>query len=112
MNSYIPDQIINHENQGVLFINWPDGQIQQLSHGLLRARCKCAGCQQNFRLTGNYPPVNQQLRLTAIQPISNKGLNLAFSDGHNRGIYPWEYLLEIGADSTTKLWNPHVKTIH
>ena len=29
------------------------------------------------------------------------GLQLIFNDGHERGIYPWPYLAELGLETTT-----------
>ena len=34
--------------------------------------------------------------VTAVAPIGDYAINIAFSDGHARGIYPWSYLLELG----------------
>ena len=35
------------------------------------------------------------LYVSAVEPIGNYALRLSFSDGHDRGIYPWPYLLEL-----------------
>jgi len=35
------------------------------------------------------------LHLTGLQPIGNYAVRLLFSDGHDRGIYPWSYLREL-----------------
>ena len=35
-----------------------------------------------------------------VHTIGDKGLNLVFSDGHGRGIYPWAYLRELGEPGT------------
>ncbi|MEZ2143418.1 gamma-butyrobetaine hydroxylase-like domain-containing protein [Bradyrhizobium sp. DN5] len=35
------------------------------------------------------------LHVAAIEPIGNYALRLSFSDGHDRGIYPWSYLREL-----------------
>jgi len=91
----IPQSIINHETSGMLDLVWQDGRESRLSHGLLRARCKCAGCQQQYRQLGTHPEILASIRLDAIHPISDKGLNLVFSDGHGRGIFPWAYLHEL-----------------
>jgi DUF971 family protein len=45
--------------------------------------------------------VAPDLRLEGIHPIADKALNLVFSDGHGRGIFPWSYLRELGLPSTT-----------
>jgi DUF971 family protein len=39
--------------------------------------------------------VEADLRLAAAEPIGNYALRLFFSDGHDRGIYPWIYLREL-----------------
>jgi prepilin-type processing-associated H-X9-DG protein len=40
-------------------------------------------------------PPTEGIRIADITPVGDKGLNLAFSDGHARGIYPWPYLHDI-----------------
>ena len=39
-----------------------------------------------------------QTALTQINPIGEMGVQLVFSDGHDRGIYPWPYLHELTED--------------
>ena len=90
-----PQAIVNHQASGVLELRWQDGSESRLPHALLRARCRCAGCQQQFRQRGGHPEPAPTIRLEAIHPIADKGLNLVFSDGHGRGIFPWAYLHEL-----------------
>lgn len=92
----LPQAIVNHQSSGVLELRWQDGSESRLPHGLLRARCRCAGCEQSFRTQGTHPEPIAAMRLDAIHPIADKGLNLVFSDGHGRGIFPWAYLHELG----------------
>ena len=91
-----PQAIVNHQASGMLELRWQDGSESRLLHSLLRARCRCAGCEQLFRTQGAHPEPVLEIRLEAIHPISDKGLNLVFSDGHGRGIFPWAYLHELG----------------
>lgn len=90
-----PEAIVNHQASGVLELRWQDGSESHLPHGLLRARCRCAGCQRLYRQQGEHSEIDSTIRLEAINPISDKGLNLMFSDGHGRGIFPWPYLHEL-----------------
>jgi DUF971 family protein len=39
-----PQAIVNHQGSGVLELRWQDGSESRLPHGLLRSRCRCAGC--------------------------------------------------------------------
>jgi DUF971 family protein len=81
-----------HANGGVLEIEWSDGRQQKLTHAQLRARCQCADCKV-------VPPANAMdsdtLRLDEIRPVGTYGIQLIFNDGHNRGIYPWQYLYSL-----------------
>lgn len=93
-----PKNITDHRASGVLEIEWDDGVTSRLAHALLRARCRCAACEQRRR-RGDGESKAAEVRLVDLHAVADKGLNLFFSDGHGRGIYPWPYLREIGAVS-------------
>lgn len=95
-----PEAIVDHQASGVLELLWQDGSASRLSHRLLRERCRCAACEQESRRLGHAAPSAAGLRLQAIHPVADRGLNLAFSDGHGRGIYPWAYLHQIAREGT------------
>jgi len=88
--------IINHAHSGILDLTWSDGRYQHLSHGLLRARCKCADCIAGTAKANPRAQEDTDLRLTDIRSVGTYGLQLVFNDGHDRGIYPWAYLHELG----------------
>ena len=92
MNGY-PREIVNSRQGRVLDIVWDDGSTQQLPHATLRAQCKCTVCQSN-RLLGVSQPA-ADVRIDDIRQIGVYGVQLVFSDGHERGIYPWPYLREL-----------------
>ena len=86
-----PEQINNRRASGVLDIVWSDGASQVLPHATLRAACKCAQCQ-SARLLGQSAPLDEQVRIDDIVPVGLYAIQLVFSDGHQRGIYPWTIL--------------------
>jgi len=86
-----PERIVDHAQAGVLELAWPDGVIKQLSHGYLRSQCKCSVCEaQRRRGVGSVQ--DDAIRISAIRPVGHYALQLIFSDGHERGIYPWQQL--------------------
>jgi DUF971 family protein len=91
----IPEAIVDHQASGTLELTWSDGSTTRLAHSLLRMACKCSACEQQFRTTGVRVEAPAHIRIDDIRPIGDKGLNLVFSDGHGRGIYPWAYLRRI-----------------
>jgi DUF971 family protein len=87
-----PSEIGNDRTARVLTIVWQDGERQQWPHAQLRACCKCTECQSR-RLLGSAPDrSSEEVRVEQLQMVGNYGLQLIFSDGHERGIYPWPYL--------------------
>ena len=90
-----PRDIVDHQASGELELVWQDHTSARLPHALVRSRCRCAGCEQQHRQTGRRAEVSPDIRLSDIRPIGDKGLNLVFTDGHGRGIYPWAYLRQI-----------------
>jgi DUF971 family protein len=91
-----PLAITDHRASGWLEITWDDRHTSRLPHAWLRARCRCAACEQRRRAQAPPASVAAELRLAEIHPVGEHGLNLVFSDGHGRGIYPWPYLRELG----------------
>lgn len=93
-----PETIVDHATSAVLEIRWTDGAVSRLPHRLLRTHCRCATCErQRRRPDPGVPEPGLDVRLHAIHPVGDKGLNLVFDDGHARGIFPWPYLHELGA---------------
>lgn len=91
-----PLAIRDHRASGLLEITWDDARTSRLPHAWLRQHCRCAACEQLARTQAPRAPVAAALRLAEIHPVGEHGLNLVFSDGHGRGIYPWPYLRELG----------------
>jgi DUF971 family protein len=95
--SCLPLTIEDHRASGLLVITWADGSRSRLSHALLRAHCRCAACEQLRRSGTSAADLPSDLRLDRVEPVGDQGLNLGFTDGHARGIFPWAYLRELGA---------------
>lgn len=92
--SGLPDAIDNHAGQGVLALHWPDGRTVRWTHAELRAACPCAECRA-LRRAGRAVAAPDEVRIAAIEPVGAYALNLAFADGHGRGIYPFEMLASL-----------------
>ncbi|MDI4654893.1 gamma-butyrobetaine hydroxylase-like domain-containing protein [Xanthobacter autotrophicus] len=69
-----------------------------LSAPALRAACRCAACVAD-RVRGTFSADFAGVTLTHVAPFGAHGLNLSFSDGHARGVYPFAYLAALAADA-------------
>lgn len=88
-----PESVGNSTSKQQLRLSWADGRVQLIDHAQLRRQCPCSQCRA-FRLQGLTPMVAASVRLLELNP-QGYGLQLVFSDGHERGIYPWAYLAGI-----------------
>lgn len=88
-----PQAELSHDRT-VLALNWPDGTTSRIGADVLR-RASRAASEIRRQTNGVELVVDPGLRVAAVEPIGNYALRLFFSDGHDRGIYPWAYLREL-----------------
>lgn len=88
-----PSAVRNRREAGELVLQWRDGE-QAISHARLRGACPCSQCRAG-RLGGRIDLVSNTVRVERVEG-QGYGVQLVFSDGHERGIYPWAYLKELG----------------
>lgn len=92
-----PIRIRVHAGRRLLELHWADAGQVLLAHGRLRSACKCAWCEQGRRQNGVDPAASDDVHLTGVERVGAVGLQLRFSDGHDKGIYPWSYLRSLAA---------------
>ncbi|MBA5982530.1 DUF971 domain-containing protein [Pseudomonas sp. MD195_PC81_125] len=90
-----PLSVGNSQSERTLRLSWPDGRESLFNHAELRRQCPCSQCRA-FRLKAVTPRVDERVRLIEINP-QGYGVQLVFSDGHQRGIYPWDYLAQLSS---------------
>ena len=87
-------------------IEWKDGHQSSYSFVFLRDACPCALCQEERDKDGRQPgdplkPVAGALpmfkalaRPTEVEAVGKYGIRFTWNDGHQHGIYSWEFLRE------------------
>jgi DUF971 family protein len=75
-------------------MRWLDGPSSELSAQILRQEARDAASVRARYDHGHFA-VAEDLQITALEPVGGFGVNIHFSDGHDRGIYPFVYLKEL-----------------
>ncbi len=95
-------QVIGHE----LALKWDDNSEQFVSLETLRRFCPCAACMGEKDIFGTtYKPPERAygggaFELAALHPVGGYAVQPAWRDGHNTGIYSWEWLRRVaGAEA-------------
>ncbi len=90
-----------------LAIAWSDGREDYLSLETLRRGCPCAMCRGEMDLLGNiYKGPGRPYGLGAFlmhgwQKVGGYAIQIFWQDGHNDGIYSFEYLRQLGEQTQT-----------
>jgi len=91
-----PTEIKLHQTSRVLEITFSNGRHFRLPYELLRvyspsAEVRGHGPGQETLQTGK-----RDVTITQVEPVGHYALRPAFSDGHDTGIYSWDYLYDLG----------------
>jgi len=92
-----PTEINLHQVSRVLDVAFDDGSAFQLPCEYLRvfspsAEVRGHGPGQEVLQVGK-----RDVGISAIEPVGNYAVKLVFTDGHDTGIYSWDYLYDLGA---------------
>jgi DUF971 family protein len=91
-----PAEIALGNRRSALLITWQGGEGVRLDAPVLRAGCRCADCTA-ARRHGRTIATVESISIATMRPVGRYAVNLGFSDGHARGIYPWSLLRELAA---------------
>ena len=102
-----PTDIKLHQVSRVLEVTFDDGVTFTLPCEFLRvyspsAEVRGHGPGQDVLQTGK-----KHVNILGIDPVGLYAIKLAFSDGHDTGLYSWDYLYEIGSRQQ-ELWQEYL----
>jgi prepilin-type processing-associated H-X9-DG protein len=90
----VPETLVLAADRLRLRVTWQPGNEAEIYADRLRAHCRCAWCTR-ARIAGTFAASFEGIAIERLTPIGGYAINIAFSDGHARGIYPWIYLRKI-----------------
>ena len=102
-DSPTPVSLTVHGQSRVLEIAFSDGAQFRIPFELMRicspsAEVQGHGPGQEVLQTGK-----RDVELTALEPVGNYAVQPSFSDGHDTGIFSWDYLYFLGSQQD-QLW--------
>jgi DUF971 family protein len=102
-----PTDIRLHQLSRRLEISFDDGARFNLPCEYLRvyspsAEVRGHGAGQEVLQTGK-----EEVNIVGIEPVGQYAVKLTFSDGHDTGLYSWDYLYELGVNQQA-LWQSYL----
>ena len=110
MSERVATGITLHQKSRVMEIAFSDGRVFRLPYELLRvyspsAEVRGHGPGQEVLQVGK-----RAVEIRALEPVGSYAVQPQFSDGHNTGIYSWDYLYELG-ENQEKLWSQYLEKL-
>jgi DUF971 family protein len=106
-----PTALTVHNKSRILEISFDDNATFNIPFELLRvyspsAEVKGHGAGQEVLQLGK-----REVGIAGIEPVGNYAVQPTFSDGHNTGLYTWDYLYKLGAEQE-QLWREYMDRLH
>lgn len=107
----MPTEIKLHQKSRMLEIAFSDGQRFELPCEFLRvyspsAEVRGHGPGQEVLQAGK-----KNVEITDVQPVGSYAVQLVFSDGHDSGLYSWDYLHDLGVNREA-LWEKYLERMN
>ena len=105
-----PTALTVHSQSRILEIAFSDGAQFKIPFELMRIYSPSAEVQghgpgQEILQTGK-----REVNVVELEPIGNYAVKPVFSDGHESGLFTWDYLYHLGADQT-QLWDDYERRL-
>ncbi|HEV2220848.1 MAG TPA: DUF971 domain-containing protein [Casimicrobiaceae bacterium] len=105
-----PTEIKLHQASRIFEIAFANGRSFRLPYEFLRVHSPSAevrghGPGQETLQTGK-----RDVTITTVEPIGHYALRPTFSDGHDTGIYSWDYLYDLG-ERQDAMWQRYLERL-
>jgi len=108
MNS--PTQIKLRRAENLLEVRFEDGGQVSLSAEFLRVHSPSAEVQGHGPGQQVLVARKKSVAITGIEPTGNYAIRLIFSDGHDTGIFTWDYLHRLGQEEKIR-WRHYLRML-
>jgi len=98
--------IVLHKQSKVLEVAFSDGQRFRIPFELMRVYSPSAEVQGHGPGQEVLQSGKREVSIVALEPVGHYGVQPQFSDGHNSGIFSWDYLYHLGSDQDG-LWTQY-----
>jgi DUF971 family protein len=102
-----PTEIILHKQTKMLELAFDDGSRYKFPFEFLRVYSPSAEVRGHGKGQETLQVGKRDVVLDNIEPAGNYALKLAFNDGHDSGLYSWEYFLDLGKNQDS-LWQDYL----
>ena len=111
MSSVRPTNIVLHRKSHALEISFDDGNTYELPCELLRVYSPSAEVRGHWGQNAKLQLDKQDVNIDELIPVGQYAVKIVFDDGHDSGLYDWDYLHDLGRKQAL-YWNQYLEKLH
>jgi DUF971 family protein len=101
MNSW-PTELRLDAAKRTLTVSFDTGESFALAAEYLRVESPSAEVQGHSAAEKKIVTGKENVSIAALEPVGNYAVRIVFDDGHDTGLFSWDYLCELGREQKTK----------
>ena len=105
-----PSNVVLHTASRVLEVEFDDGASFRLPFEFLRVYSPSADVRGHGPGQETLQVGKRDVMINTLQPVGHYAIQPSFSDGHDSGIYSWEYLYELGQNQE-RMWAEYLQRL-
>ena len=105
-----PHDITVHSQSRILEVSFSDGVTFRIPFELMRVYSPSAEVKGHGEGQETLQSGKREVDLLALEPVGNYAVQPRFSDGHDSGIFSWDYLYFLGSQQE-QLWKDYAQRL-
>jgi len=106
----IPNNIVVHQQSKVLELSYENGSTYRLPFELLRVLSPSAEVQGHGPGQETLQTGKRDVLIANLEPVGHYALKPSFSDGHDSGLFSWDYLYFL-CENQEQLWQEYLNKL-
>jgi DUF971 family protein len=105
-----PTELRLDKAKTVLSVSFESGERFELPAEYLRVESPSAEVQGHSPSQKQIVAAKRTVKIAGLEPVGNYAVRVLFDDGHDTGLYSWDYLHELGRDRD-KRWSAYLQAL-
>jgi DUF971 family protein len=105
-----PSELRLSPDKATFTVSFDNGDRFALPAEYLRVESPSAEVQGHAAGQKQIVPGKRGVKIAALEPVGNYAVRIRFDDGHDTGLYSWDYLHELGRDHNKK-WAAYIREL-
>lgn len=109
-NAPVPTEIKLHQSSRLMELSFADGARFRIPYEFLRVYSPSAEVRGHGPGQETLQVGKREIGIEEVEAVGHYAIRLKFSDGHDTGIYSWDYLYELGTRQQA-MWDQYLKRL-